>query len=139
MSDKAYRVDYYKAVISNRPGEGAKILGALKKEGINLLGFTGFPRKSKSQIDFIPQNSKAFTAAAKRIGLRVTKKETGFLVQGQDKVGAIANIMEKLGKAKINITAIDALCAGKGRFGTIFWVKKPNVNKAAKILKASKK
>jgi len=95
MSEKAYRVDYYKAIISNRPGEGAKILSALKKEGINLLGFTGFPRKGKSQVDFIPQNSKAFSAAAKRIGLRA------FLCKDRTKWGQSPISWKNLEKQKL--------------------------------------
>lgn len=138
MGDRIKKVDYFKIQVPNRPGVGAKMLGALKKEKINLLGFTGFPRKGKSQLDLIPENTKAFLSAAKRLKLIVRAKKTGFLAQGQDRVGAIASIMDKLSNAKINVTAIDAICAGKGRYGAIFWVKEPNIAKASKVLKATK-
>ncbi len=131
-------MDYFKIQVPNRPGVGAKILGDLKKEKVNLLGFSGFPRGGKSQLDLIPQNTKAFLSAVKRLKLKVGAKKTGFLAQGQDRVGAIASILDKLAKAKVNVTAIDALCAGKGRYGAIFWVKGPNIIKAARVLKAAK-
>ena len=41
-----------------------------------------------------------------------------------------------LAKAKINITAMDAVTSGKGRFAAIFWVKPKNVAKAARLLHA---
>jgi len=39
-----------------------------------------------------------------------------------------------LAEAKINITAMEAVCAGQGRYGAIFWVKPRDVKKAVKAL-----
>jgi hypothetical protein len=45
--------------------------------------------------------------------------------------------MGKLADAKINVTAIDAVSAGGGRYGAILWVKPKDVVKAAQALGAS--
>ena len=135
MADTIRKVDYFKAQVQDRAGEGARILSTLLGEGINLLFFTGFPRGRKSQLDFIPENGTAFRTAAKKAGLAVTKK-TAFLVQGQDRPGAIAVIVSKMADAGVNITALDAVAAGGGRFGAILWVKPADVRKAAKALGA---
>jgi predicted amino acid-binding ACT domain protein len=66
----------------------------------------------------------------------VRAKKTGFIVQGDDRPGAIAELMQKLADAKINVTAIDGVSAGAGRYGAILWVKPQNVGKAAKVLQA---
>jgi hypothetical protein len=58
----------------------------------------------------------------------------GFLIQGEDRVGALVEILGKLSAAKINVTATDAVSAGAGQFGAILWVKAPYVKKAAKLL-----
>ena len=137
MGETIRKVDYFYIQTANKPGEGARLLGALRDEGVNLLAFTGFPFGRRAQIDFIPEDTAAFRAAAKRAGMKLSPKKTGFWVQGEDRVGAIADIMEKLASARINVTAIDAVCAGEGRYGAIFWVKPPDVRKAAKILGAS--
>jgi len=39
-------------------------------------------------------------------------------------------------KAGVNITALDAVAAGGGRYGAILWVKPAEVRKAAKALGA---
>jgi hypothetical protein len=135
MADIIRKVDYFKAQVQNKAGEGARILTALRAEGINLLFFTGFPRGRKSQLDFVPVNGPAFLKAAKKTGLAVTKK-TAFLVQGQDRAGVIAGIVSKLADAGVNITALDAVAAGGGRYGAIVWVKTAEVRKAAKALGA---
>lgn len=135
MTESIRKVDYFKAEVPDRPGEGARILAALRGDGINLLFFTGFPRGRKAQLDFVPEDGAAFRKAARKAGLAVTKK-TAFLVQGQDRTGAIADIISKLADAGVNITALDAVAAGEGRYGAILWVKPAEVRKAAKALGA---
>ncbi len=137
MADKVKKVDYFKIRTSNSAGQGAQVLEDLQKEGVNLLVFSGFPRNGRAQIDFVPQNTAKFIKAAKKLDLKVGKKKVGFLIQGADRIGAVGRTMRKLADASINVTAIDALCAGKGRYGAILWVKAPKVAKASKILRAS--
>ncbi len=136
MANRVRKVDYFYTKIPNKPGEGTKILTALYKEGVNLLAFSGFPRQGRAQVDFIPDNTAKFKAAAKKAGLKLSPRKTGFLIQGDDKPGAIARIFNKLADANINVTACDAACAGKSRYGGILWVKPSDVRKAAKVLRA---
>jgi len=135
MTDGIRKVDYFKALVQDKAGEGARILSALLGEGIDLLAFAGFPRGRKAQLDFVPENGPAFRKAAKKVGLAVTKN-TAFLVQGQDRPGAVAEIVSKLADAGVSITALDAVAAGGGRYGAILWVKPAEVRKAAKALGA---
>ncbi len=135
MAEEIRKVEYFYIETPNKPGEAAKVLGALRSEGVNLIAFSGFPAGRKAQMDFIPEDPAAFKAAAKKAGLKLSPRKTGFLVEGQDRVGAVAEIVEKLAAAKINITALDAICAGAGRYGALLWVNASDVNKAAKALK----
>jgi hypothetical protein len=123
--------------VPNKPGEGARILGDLAGAGVNLLAFTGFPSGRRAQIDFIPEDVAAFKAAAKNAKLKPRAKKTGFLAQGDDRPGAVAELLKRLADAGINVTAIDAVSAGMGRYGAILWVQPRDVNKAAKALGAS--
>jgi hypothetical protein len=130
------RTAYYSMKTPNRAGQGAKLLSALAGDGVNLLGFTGFPNAGRAQVDFIPYDVTKFTRAARKHGLKVSKKKTVFVAQGSDKTGAVAAICGKLAKAGINMVAMDAVAAGKGRFGAIFWVKSRDVARAARVLHA---
>jgi len=134
MAETIRKVDYFYIEIANKPGEGARALDAVRNAGVNMLAFSGFPSGRKAQIDFIPENTAAFKAAAKKSGLKLSPKKTGFLIQGEDRVGAVAGVVDKLARAGINITAMDAVCAGAGRYGAILWVKAPDVRKAARVL-----
>lgn len=137
MADTIQRVRYFYSEVPDKPGEGSRILRMLKEEGVNLLAFSGFPKGRRAQVDFIPADPAALKAAAKRVKLKLIGPKIGFLVQGDDRVGAMADVVLKLAEAKINVTAVDAVSAGGGRYGAILWVKPREVNKAAKILGAS--
>jgi hypothetical protein len=52
-------------------------------------------------------------------------------------VGAVAELLDRVGAAKINVTAIDAVSVGDGRYGAIFWVEPKDVKKTAALLGAS--
>ncbi|HZI85072.1 MAG TPA: hypothetical protein VFF44_14230, partial [Casimicrobiaceae bacterium] len=120
----------------NSAGQGAKVLDGLAAHGVNLLAFSGFPSRGKGQLDLVPEESAALVRAAKKLNLRLSKKKSGFLLEGKDRVGAMGKTLGKLAKAKINVTAMDAVVAGNGRFAAIFWVKPKYVAKTAKLLGA---
>lgn len=136
MATTIRKTGYYSMTTPNRAGQGARLLNGLAEEGVNLLAFTGFPSAGKAQIDFIPYDDASFTRAARKLGLRLSRKKTVFVAQGDDEPGAIAKICDKLAQARINMVAMDAVAAGKGRFGAIFWVKPKDVARAAKVLGA---
>ena len=134
MSDTVTLVDYYYTTVADRPGEGGRLLDALRDRGVNLLAFSGFPAGRRSQIDFVPVDGAAFVAAAKAAKIKLSRPKRVFLVSGDDRVGAVADICDRLAAAKINITAVDAVCAGAGRYGAMLWVKPRDVKKAAGVL-----
>jgi hypothetical protein len=136
MADTIRRVEYFYVQVPNKPGEGARLLGVLKEAGINLLAFSGFPQGQRSQLDFVPTDPPAFRQAAKKAGWKLTGPKRAFLVQGDDRVGVMAEVHEKLTGAKINVTAVDAVCAGAGRYGAILWVEPRDFNRAASVLGA---
>lgn len=134
MAEMIRRVDYYYILTPDKPGEGARALATLKEAGINLLAFTGFPKGRGSQLDFVPADPAAFVQAAKKARWKLSPRKTAFLIEGDDRVGALADIAARLAAAKINVTATDAICAGAGRFGAIIWVKARDLKRAAQAL-----
>ena len=136
MVDSIKKIGYFAMDVADKPGEAVRVLQALSEAGLNLLAFSGFPRGRRAQLDFVPEDVALFRKALTRAKLKVRPKKTGFLVQGKDRRGAVAEVLQKLAQAAINVTAVDAVSAGGGRYGAILWVKPKDVNKAAKALKA---
>jgi hypothetical protein len=136
MADTVRKVQHFSTLVPDRPGEAFKVLSTLVSAKINLLACTGFPRGNRAQIDVVPEDARRFKAAVKKAGLAFLQQKTGFMVQGKDRPGALAGTLAKLAERGINVTAIDALTAGQGRWGAILWVEPDDVAKAARVLGA---
>jgi hypothetical protein len=134
MGESISQVDYFYVMAPDEPGAAARMLGQLKQAGVNLLAFSGFPAGKQAQLDFVPADSAAFQAVAKQAKWKLVGPKKGFLVQGDDRVGALADLLKRLADAKINVTATEAVCAGGGRYGLLLWVKPRDVKRAAQAL-----
>src|ERR1039457_3736182 len=129
------KLEYYSAVIPNKPGKGAQLLSAFKEAGVNFVGIWGYPvGKSKSRIDLVPEDAALLKKAAKQLKIELGKRQTAFHITGEDHPGAVAEALAKLAAKEINVYAVQALCAGNGRFGVLIQVEKDAVKKAAKAL-----
>jgi hypothetical protein len=106
--------------------------------GINLLACSGHQAGERAQIDVVPDDSAVFKATAAKAGLAFKAAKSGFLIQGEDRAGALAQNLHKLAGVGINVIGIDAMSAGAGRWGAILWVKPEDVSRAAGALGASK-
>jgi hypothetical protein len=131
------KVSYCYVLVPNRAGHGAKVLGALRDAGVNLLAYSGFPvRRGLAQLDLVVRAVGPIRAVARKHGWRVSEAKKAFLIQGADRVGAVHRHIQKLSDAGINVTAADAVSAGQGRFGMLLWVKARDHGRAARALKA---
>lgn len=136
MADSVRKVQYGYVMVPNRPGQGAKVLAALQKGGVDLQAYSGFPGKKGAQIDLVTRNMAGLKRVAKKNGWKLSKVKKGFLVQGADRLGAVHRNLAKLAARKVNIVAADAVAAGQGRYGMILWVRPKDYARAARALGA---
>ena len=129
-------VDYFYIDAPDRPGEGARVLAELRDAGVNLLAVSGFPAGRRAQIDFVPDNPAAFRAAARKARWKITGPKKVFVIQGEDRIGVMAETYGKLAATQINVISSQAICAAAGRFGALLWVAPRDVKRAAKALGA---
>ena len=133
MADLIRTVQYFKVQIADKPGTLAGMLAPLREAGMNLMAVHAFPRNRRTQVDVVPEDPTAFKDLAKAHKWNVQGPKMCLLVDGDDRPGALTDLTDQLGSAKINMTAVTGLCAGQGRFGAILWVKPRDVKKAAKV------
>jgi predicted amino acid-binding ACT domain protein len=137
MPDTVRVVEYFYVMAPQKPGVGAALLAELQQAGVNLLAFSGFPSGRGAQVDFVPEDPAAFRAAARKAKWKLTGPKRAFLISGDDRPGVVAEIMRRLADAKINVTALDAVCAGSGRYGALLWVAPRDVTRASRALGAA--
>jgi hypothetical protein len=137
MADRVKKITYCYVKVPNRPRQGATVLSQLREEGVNLLAYSGFPAgRGKAQLDFVPEDMAELKRVARKHGWTVSAIKKGFLMSGDDRLGAAHRHIEKLANAKINVVAADAVIAGKGRYGMILWVRPKDYVRAARVLGA---
>jgi len=136
MPDTVRKVHYFSTFVSNKPGQAFDVLATLVSAGVNLLACKGFPSGRRSRIDVVPDDTRKFSLAIRKAGLVFSEKKAGFLIRGQDRPGALADNLRQLAEHGINITAVDGLTAGEGRWGAILWVSSKDVARAGRVLRA---
>jgi prephenate dehydratase len=137
VTDEIRPVEYYSITVANKPGEAAKVLDVFRQAGVNLLGFWGYPAGRRSAVlDIVPEKAADFAAAARKAKIKAGPRKQGYFISGEDRVGAVAEVLDELGSAGANVYACQALCAGAGRYGFFLEFEGPDLRKARKILTA---
>jgi hypothetical protein len=137
MAAKIRKVSYVYIKAPNRAGQATRVLTALRDANVDLLAFSGFPeRRGTAQIDLVTDDLSGLKRVARREGWKLSRTRRAFLVQGTDDIGAALASLAKVAAKKINVIAADAVSAGMGRFGMIFWVSPRHYARAAKALGA---
>ena len=137
MADTIRLVEYFYVMAPQKPGVGAALLAELQQNGVNLLAFSGFPSGRGAQVEFVPEDAASVRAVAQQAQWTLKGPKRALRVVGDDRAGAVADIMRRLAEAKINVTAIDAVCAGSGRYGLILWTSPASIARAARLLGAA--
>jgi hypothetical protein len=130
-------VDYFYVMVKDTPGEAYGLLSALAALEVNLLAFNAIPMGSEhTQLVLFPESSERLTSAAKQAGLLLTGPEHAFLVQSDDRLGALADIHLRLFDAQINVYASSGVTDGRGGYGYIMYVRPEDFHKAVLVLGA---
>ena len=139
MADVVRKVEYFSIQVPNAPAKAFGVLSTLVSSGVDLLACVGVPHGRRARIDVVPADPAKFKRVVKKAGLAFESEKSGFLIQGADRSGALTDHLKKVGEAGINVTGIDALSAGAGRWGAIIWVEDAAITKAARVLQATVK
>lgn len=138
MPSSVREVEYYYALIADKPGEARKLLEFLSEKAVNLIALTMFPvAGGQTQLDFFPDNPEILKQAATDANFKLVGPKKAFIIQGEDRVGALYEFHLKLSNAGVNIHASNGVVDGSGRFGYVIWVNPADYAKAAKALRAS--
>jgi len=135
MSEIARMVDYYYTCVEDKPGEGYRLLARLKRRHVNFLAFSAFPSgPGQVQLNFIPTDKEALQNAANELSVQLMGPKKTFMIQGEDKVGALCDVFKKFYETDINIHAAHCVAGDRGDFGLIIWVSPIDYAQAAKAL-----
>ena len=136
MSFKIRKVDYFYCSVVDQPGEAYKLLSQFEQSGINLLAFTAIPvGPNRTQLTLFPDTPEKLVNESKRSGFSLDGPHPAILVQGDDELGALAEIHQLLYRANVNVYASNGVTDNRGSFGYLLYVRPEEYERAAAALK----
>jgi hypothetical protein len=128
-------VDYYYVTVRDELGAAYRVLRILAERGVNLLAFTAIPSgPSLAQFAVFPEDPSAFGAEARASQLPLDGPYHALLVQGDDALGAFANVHERLFQAGVDIYASSGVTDGQRSFGYVIYVREDQFERAVEAL-----
>jgi hypothetical protein len=108
------RITVHCLEIEDKPGSLQKLLAEVASANVDLQCFTAFSAGGgRGQVYVSAKDPEAFKACAQEAGIETTTA-AGFIVSGDDRVGAAAEVLKGLGLANINGVAGAAMvCDGQ--------------------------
>ncbi len=135
MAAKIRKVDYFYCSVEDQPGESYKLLSFLANVGVNLLAFHAIPiGPFRTQFTLFPEDSNKLVSEGEKAKLNLDGPNPAFLIQGDDEIGALVKVHEKLFNAQINVFSSTAVTNGKGSFGYVLYVRPDQYKRAAEAL-----
>jgi len=135
MAAHIYSVDYYYTTVDDKPGQGCKFLETLAHEEVNLLAFNAFPvGRDRTQLVIYPLNATWLGDLARSAGLRLVGPHHAFMVHGDDELGALVTIHQKLCDAEINVSSSNGITDGRGGYRYIMHVHPEDYEQALAVL-----
>jgi len=135
MSYTIRRVEYFNTSVKDEPGESYKVLSAFAGLGVNLLAFTAVPvGPDTTQLTLFPEEASKMASEAEKAKMLLDGPHQALLVQGDDELGALAIVHEKLYRADVNVYASTGVSDGHGKYGHVIFVRPEDYDRAAKAL-----
>jgi len=135
MAYKIRKIEYFYCSVVDQPGEAYKLLSELEKSGVNQLAFNAIPiGPNRTQLTLFPENASKLIMEAKRSNFALDGPHLAILVQGDDELGALADIHQILYEANVNVYASNGVTDSKGSFGYLLFVRPEEYERAASAL-----
>ncbi len=135
MAFTVRRIDYFYIMLTESPGIAYEVLSALAEQGVNLAAITAVPfGPAHTQLTVFPDDTAKMQRAAQQANIPLDGPHPALVVQGDDEVGALAQIHEKLLSANVHVFASTGVADGRGGYGYIIYVRPEEYEQAAEAL-----
>lgn len=127
-------VEYYYAMVEDRPGQAAELLKLLAGAGVDLLAFSVVPTgPTHTQLMLFPSEPGQLITTSKRANLPLVGPQHALLVQGDNELGALVQFHQSLAEANINVYASTGVTDQHGGFGYLLYVRPEDFKRAAAV------
>lgn len=135
MTFTVRRIDYFYIMIEDTPEVGYQVLSQLSEQNVNLVAITAVPfGPARTQLTVFPDETSEMQRIAKQANISLDGPHPALVVQGDDEVGALVQIHEKLRDANVHVFASTGVADGRGGYGYVIYVRPDEHQRAAEAL-----
>jgi hypothetical protein len=135
MAYTARKVEYFYTTLNAKAADAYALLDNLAALGVNLLALNSLPMGPETiQLTLFPEDASHLQRIAKQAGLTLTGPHSALLVQGDDEIGVMARIYERMRREHVDVFASNVVTDGKGRYGCILYLRPSEADRAAHAL-----
>ena len=117
-------LEYFYIRVEDQPGRAYELLRTLAAEEVNLLAFSAVPYgTNRVELTIFPDEKDRLVRAASKHRWTLSPAQHACLIQGDDQLGALADIQKKLIDAGVSIYASSGITDGEGHFGYVIYFK----------------
>lgn len=128
-------VQYYYLNVRDELGVGYRVLSDLAERGVGLVAFTAVPTgPAVAQLTLFPEDPNKLAAEGRAAQLPLDGPHHALLVQGDDELGALASVHERLVGAGVNVYASSGVTDSRGSFGYVVYVREDQFEQAVDAL-----
>jgi hypothetical protein len=129
--------EYFYIRIEDSQAKAYELLAQMASAEVSLLAFSAVPYgPNHMELTIFPDRSQIFVELARKLGWETAGPQHAFLVQGDDNLGALADIQRMLIEAAVEIYASSGVTDGSGHFGYVIYFKEEDHARAARALEA---
>jgi hypothetical protein len=135
MAFTVRRFDYFYIMIEDTPEVGYEVFSQLSEQNVNLVAITAVPfGPARTQLTVFPDDTAMMKRVAQQSNIPLDGPHPALVVQGDDEVGALVQIHEKLRDANVHVFASTGVADGRGGYGYIIYVRPDEHQRAAEAL-----
>jgi len=135
MSLNVRSAEYFYARVTNDPGKAYELLAELAHEEVNVLAFSAVPFGTHHvELTLFPDNTEGLVRVATRLGWELTGPKHAVLIQGDDHLGALADIHKCLSEAGVRVFASSGVTDGSGHYGYVIYFQEEDWVEAERAL-----
>ena len=135
MAFTVRRIDYFYIMIQDTPEVGYQVLSELSEQNVNLLAITAVPfGPARTQLTVCPEDRSQRRRVAQQSNIPLDGPHPALVVQGDDEVGALVQIHEKLRDSNVHVFASTGVADGRGGYGYVIYVRPDEHQRAAEAL-----
>lgn len=137
MNARIRFVPYYYARVEGDPDAAYDWLEELATAEVDLLAFSAVPYgPNHVELTMFPVDPNGLESSGLAHGTNLVGPYHALLVQGDDRLGALAELHKDLRDTGIRVYASTGVTDGEGRFGYIVYVREQDAKAAARIVNA---